>query len=597
MQRRCVRVTGIIPLSLLAAALTGCGEHGADVTGPAAERPGVLLVSDLVSLPDSSGTPVARRAFASLAAGTIPGGRSAMLRDRAGGSSVSAAIVDGALDPVAFAAGVGDTIELTAVDSTGGAHRYIGEIKRDRVPPVVIRSSPVRGATDAPMMLRAHIVFSEPIDRLTVNGTTIEVLLRDQPVQGQVTLSDDGLVAEFVAADSLVPGATYSLVVGQGVRDLTGDALAQEYRVDFTVVKPSLGTVSLSSVSLGPEFTCGLSTRGDAYCWGKGAAGQLGVGETDRHRPTRVPLPAPATEIQAADHGACALSQAHQVYCWGTVPDIPAISSPTRLFGADEMLHAAAGGDRLCALAADKALVCYGVVRYDNATIHFYDQNGHPAAGAWLQDSTMAVDSWPADLSVGPNHDCYVAVGGDAFCIGSNDYGALGGGVDVVPGDYGSWGSAKVAGNHRFRAITAGDNHTCGLAGTTAYCWGFNGQGGLGIGDFTEPDVPTPVAGNLQFVQLDAGAWYTCGVTVDSTAYCWGDNRAGQLGNGTTALSFAPVKVAGELHFRSVIAGRDHTCGVTTDGIVYCWGSNNYGQLGDGSTSDALVPVKVARQP
>ena len=113
----------------------------------------------------------------------------------------------------------------------------------------------------------------------------------------------------------------------------------------------------------------------------------------------------------------------------------------------------------------------------------------------------------------------------------------------------------------------------------------------------SRPDVPAPVAGGLQFAQIDAGAWYTCGVTVDGRAYCWGDNRAGQLGNGTRTLSFTPVPVAGDLRFRSVVAGRDHTCGLSADGIVYCWGSNSYGQLGDGSTSDALVPVRVARQP
>ncbi|HZI77239.1 MAG TPA: hypothetical protein VFD73_25015, partial [Gemmatimonadales bacterium] len=269
-----------------------------------------------------------------------------------------------------------------------------------------------------------------------------------------------------------------------------------------------------------------------------------------------------------------------------------------QLFGAEEMLHAAAGGDRLCALTADKAVLCYGVVRYNGVTRHYYDQQGHPAAGEWLLDSTMQVDSWPADLSVGSHHDCYIATGGDAFCIGSNTYGALGGGADVVvEDDLFLWGSARVAGGHGFRAITAGEDHTCGLAGTIAYCWGFNGQGGLGLGDFTEPDVPNPVAGNLQFAQIDAGAWYTCGVTVDNIAYCWGDNRAGQLGNGTRTLSFSPVRVAGDIRFRSVDAGRDHTCGMSIDSIVYCWGSNSYGQLGDGSTSDALVPVKVARQP
>src|SRR5690349_10696438 len=98
-----MRFASGLTLTVVAAALVGCGE-GEDLTGPAAGPPGVLLVSDLVAAPGSSGTPAAPQAFASLPAGSIPGGRSAVLRDLAGGASLAASLVDGGLDPVAFTA-------------------------------------------------------------------------------------------------------------------------------------------------------------------------------------------------------------------------------------------------------------------------------------------------------------------------------------------------------------------------------------------------------------------------------------------------------------------------------------------------------------
>jgi alpha-tubulin suppressor-like RCC1 family protein len=256
------------------------------------------------------------------------------------------------------------------------------------------------------------------------------------------------------------------------------------------------------------------------------------------------------------------------------------------------MLHAAAGGDRLCALASDKTLWCYGVVMYDGQEWFIYDEYGNPVGGEWLQDSSMSVNAWPANLSVGASHDCYLETDGTAVCMGSNLYGALGGG-SYAP----DFTKTVVAGGYKFSAITAGEGFTCGLVNTAAYCWGYDGQGGLGLGYFDEPNVPAPVAGGLHFAQIDAGAHHTCGVTVDGIAYCWGDNRAGQLGNGTRNLSLGPVAVAGGVHFRSVVAGYAHSCGMSTDGTLYCWGWNRSGQLGDGSTSDALIPVKVARQP
>src|SRR5262249_42336313 len=199
------------------------------------------------------------------------------------------------------------------------------------------------------------------------------------------------------------------------------------------------------------EFTCALSTSGGVYCWGEGSEGQLGLGTTlDHHRPARVNLAPHIAELQSADFGACAMSDAGQVFCWGGigVPTAHFDTVPSQVFGDEAMLHVVAGGGRLCALTSDKTMVCHGRETEQDGEAWIDDNHGNLVNGIWLQDSTMAVDSWPGDLSSG-GHVCYLVIGGDAYCEGSNAYGGLGDG-----GTSTNWENVKVAGGHTFRSIT-----------------------------------------------------------------------------------------------------------------------------------------------
>jgi alpha-tubulin suppressor-like RCC1 family protein len=86
---------------------------------------------------------------------------------------------------------------------------------------------------------------------------------------------------------------------------------------------------------------------------------------------------------------------------------------------------------------------------------------------------------------------------------------------------------------------------------------------------------------------------------VGGALYCWGLNDHGQLGDGTPATRRTPTPVSGNLSFVEVtagvefIAGGSHTCGRVASGAVYCWGMNAYGQLGDGTTADKWIPTIV----
>ncbi|HET8540519.1 MAG TPA: hypothetical protein VFL83_11665 [Anaeromyxobacter sp.] len=195
----------------------------------------------------------------------------------------------------------------------------------------------------------------------------------------------------------------------------------------------------------------------------------------------------------------------------------------------------------------------------------------------------------------GGAHTCGLTTAGVAYCWGSDGAGELGDGggfvssqiptpVDVAP----------VAGNKAFVQLAAGESHSCGLTVEgVAYCWGHDGLGQLGNGAGGWSTSPSPVdtsviGGNKAFVQVTAGAYHTCGLTVDGAAYCWGDDHSGALGNGRDAgdaqspSAVVTSTIAGSRTFVELTAGRSHTCGRTADGAAHCWGSDAYGQLGNG---------------
>jgi alpha-tubulin suppressor-like RCC1 family protein len=97
----------------------------------------------------------------------------------------------------------------------------------------------------------------------------------------------------FVSAET---GAAHSCA-----RDATGNAYCwglnnfgqlgdgtTAMRLEATLVQAPLG-VTFTSLSPGEQFTCGITSEGEAYCWGDNISGQLGDGtQIGRQTPTQV---------------------------------------------------------------------------------------------------------------------------------------------------------------------------------------------------------------------------------------------------------------------------------------------------------------------
>ena len=109
----------------------------------------------------------------------------------------------------------------------------------------------------------------------------------------------------------------------------------------------------------------------------------------------------------------------------------------------------------------------------------------------------------------------------------------------------------------------------------------------------SEAESPPISKGGRAWAKIATGAHHTCAVRTDRSLWCWGWNANGQLGLGDRANRLVPTRVGTDQNWAHVALGAYHTCAVRTDRSLWCWAENFAGQLGLGDTTDRLVPSRV----
>ena len=229
------------------------------------------------------------------------------------------------------------------------------------------------------------------------------------------------------------------------------------------------------------------------------------------------------------------------------------------------------------------------------------------AAGIAVPKVAIAASSRTGSLAAN-EYDTCVLKGGQAYCWGSNFSGQLGDGFTADSDVPVAVDTSGVLAGKTLTQISTGADSACALDSSgAAYCWGDNGSGELGDGNFTGSDSPVAVdtsgvlAGKT-LTQISGGGGFTCALDSTGAAYCWGDNNVGQLGDGTEGPitgSDVPVAVltSGALAGKTltqISAGDQGVCGLDSTGAVYCWGNNLSGMFGTDSFDNSDVPVAVA---
>jgi alpha-tubulin suppressor-like RCC1 family protein len=552
----------IVPVAV--AATVSCRDAGItnSQTGESLDPEGLIVSSPM--LPPSASTPTSSAqslvaikdsvAYVSLVPGTVPGGVRAQLQNRATGMAQTASIIEGGFDPIGIAAHIGDKIEVVVTNVAGDILLQAAVTVKKPRRLVVVRTSPPAKKTDVPVNIIMQVVFSAPIDPTTLTPVSVQLLRGETPIASTLSFADAAhLQAQLQADAPLAPQTEYRLSVTTAIRDVNGLALDSIVTVPFTtgIAAPPVADLVFASVSVGYHHACGVTTTGAAYCWGDNYTGILGDGTMAYSSPVPVPVAGGLAfaSVSAAAMHTCGVTTSGAAYCWGVGGQL---------------------GD--------------GVGNWSNTPV--------PVAGGLTF----------ASVSAGLFHTCGVTTSGTAYCWGSGYYGELGGGAPSL----GASSPTAVSGGLTFAGVSAGSGHSCGVTTAgTAYCWGQNTLGELGIGTSTGPErcingdtlpcstIPVPVLdGGLIFSTVSAGGNGTCGVSTSGAPICWGNNFRGLLGYptdgpdlcelvlwmdwiaGPVGCSRVPIAVPDGLTFASVSASDQDSgaCGITLTRVAYCWG-------------------------
>lgn len=310
-----------------------------------------------------------------------------------------------------------------------------------------------------------------------------------------------------------------------------------------------LGTLAFARLDGGTDHGCGVTPSSRVLCWGASVRGRLGIGPVASDTlpvPVEIAGPRMRLVVVGAAH-ACGLTTDGDAFCWGDDTDgqigdglLPSLDdfepAPVAVGGGLKFrtLSAGALGNHTCGISFDGRGWCWG--RNDQGQLGTGSSNDVATA-----PTAVAGGHTFAQISAGSRHSCGVTVAGTVLCWGANDSGQIG-----DPSGAAASTPRPVSGlpGGSFAAVAAGDAHTCAVATNgAALCWGSNDRGQLGSGVLGGTTAtPVPVIGGHTWDRIDA-AIHTCGTTVTGTAFCWGEGASGEIGNGDWELKVAPEPV------------------------------------------------------
>jgi alpha-tubulin suppressor-like RCC1 family protein len=305
-------------------------------------------------------------------------------------------------------------------------------------------------------------------------------------------------------------------------------------------------TSGVSSIGAWKFHSCAVTASGSVKCWGQNTSGSLGDGtQTDRHAPTDVfGLTSGFSTLSLGSNHSCALSSVGSTVCWGG-NSLGVLGDGTynqQLFPVSvhqpvnlNYLSISAGDSVSCAVAFGGFMQCWGANnagQLGGGVINTPTKTNVPGNVLGLPD-ILAMDS-------GGDHTCGLTLGSRGLkCWGANAAGQLGDGTLLSrpsPVDVAGLTSGVIA-------ISSGTVHTCAVTSAGGVkCWGDNFYHQLGDGSSAAQPLPVDVVGLASGIAgIEAGHDHTCALTTAGGVKCWGQNLNGQLGDNSTTNRPTPV--------------------------------------------------------
>src|SRR6266576_3537057 len=199
-----------------------------------------------------------------------------------------------------------------------------------------------------------------------VNGAATFINLKvDQRGRGYTLVASSGSLTGGISVafdvyaplvvDVVAAGSSHTFALKRGV-------------ATYCLGTNAVGGLSFREVSNGFFHSCGLTTAGEAYCWGGNNVGQLG--DSTRNF-SLAPVPTVGGLTFQALHGrnfhTCAIATSGAAYCWGVNNQGELGDSthteklaPQAVLGGHTFLAIAAGSSHSCGIATDATTYCWG---------------------------------------------------------------------------------------------------------------------------------------------------------------------------------------------------------------------------------------------
>ena len=300
-------------------------------------------------------------------------------------------------------------------------------------------------------------------------------------------------------------------------------------------------------------FTAGIKKNGTLWSFGRNSHGQLGVGTlTDTSSPVQVGSATNWADVYGSfSRYNLGLRTDGSLYAWGQNPEgnlgdgtLSVRSVPVQVSGTWSTI--AAGYLHTLGIKSDGTLWGWGAANSG--------QVGNGAVGVSIS-TPVQILSGSTFIKIAAGHSSSFAIktNGTLWAWGTNSEGQIGNGVTdalkystpVQVGALTTWADVKTGGSAVFAKKTDG----------TYWCWGYNGDGQLGIGTTSGKSSPVQFPGTTWSTILPSWG-FTVGLKNDGTLYAWGDGGDGVLGAGSTVGVSTPVQIAGT--WQNVFVGPRH---------------------------------------
>ncbi|MCB1160412.1 MAG: Ig-like domain-containing protein, partial [Leptospiraceae bacterium] len=239
----------------------------------------------------------------------------------------------------------------------------------DDIPPTVKATNPTNNASMVSPNSKISILFSEVLDYNTVNAATVLFQKDGVPVEATIELKDDTIWISPLSSLELT--ANYTVTLTGGLKDLYGNALAENYTFSFQSYSLNL------QVAAGYTSTCAIIPPGNLKCWGMGSFGILGNGDTANilsiSEAVRLNFGFFITveQVSVGISHACAVLSNKKVKCWGdgaygklgdpNISEIIDINEALYLPFPEDIVQIQTGSFSTCALSVSGKVYCFGI--------------------------------------------------------------------------------------------------------------------------------------------------------------------------------------------------------------------------------------------